>query len=208
MNAGAVPALHPDALADLRHSGLSDETIARCGVHSVRPADLKRCPIPGVVHALSFPYFALDGSPLEFHRWKLFYEGEPGDKPKYWQPTGTDPLQYFPPLCDWQSLASDPIQNLFITEGEKKALAACQAGLSCLGLAGVWNWRAKLDSGERLTLPGLDRITWTGRAVELVPDSDVWRADKQQALSGFYALGRELQARGARVAFVKLPEAA
>lgn len=208
MNADALPPLHPDALADLKKSGLSDETIARCGLHSVPPADLKACPIPGVVHALAFPYFALDGSPLEFVRWKLFYEGEPGDKPKYWQPTGTDPLPYFPPFCDWQSLASDPTHTLLITEGEKKALAAGQAGLPCIGIAGVWNWRAKLDTGERLILPGLDQFVWKGRTAELVPDSDVWRTGKEQALAGFYALGRELQTHGARVVFVKLPEAA
>lgn len=202
------PALHPDALADLRLSGLSDATIAKCGLHSVRPKDLKACAIPGVIHALAFPYHALDGSLLEFQRWKLFYEGEAGDRPRYWQAKASDPQPYFPPLVDWQALASDSTQPLLITEGEKKALAACQAGLSCLALAGVWNWRAKLDSGERLVMPGLDHITWKGRTVELVPDSDVWRPDKEQALAGFYALGRELQARGARVVFVKLPEAA
>jgi hypothetical protein len=200
--------LLPEHLKDLQKSGLSDATITRCDVHSVRPADLKACPIPGVVHALAFPYTALDGTPLELQRWKLFYEGEPGDKAKYWQPKGSDPLPYFPPLVDWQDLASDTTTTLLITEGEKKALAACQTGLVCLGLAGVWNWRAKLDNGERLTLPGLDRITWQGRLVELVPDSDVWRPEKEQALSGFYALGRELQSKGARVQFVRLPEVA
>jgi len=203
-----TPALHPDALADVQQSGLGDATIARCGLHSVCPKKLKACSIPGVIHALAFPYFALDGTPSDFQRWKLFYAGEAGERPKYWQPKGSDPLPYFPPLVDWQGLASDSTQPLLITEGEKKALAACQAGLSCLALAGVWNWRAKLDSGERLVLPGLDQIIWKGRTVELVPDSDVWRPDKEQALAGFYALGRELQGRGARVVFVKLPEAA
>jgi len=203
-----TPALHPDALADLKRSGLSGETIARCGLDSVRPADLKACSIAGVIHALAFPYHALDGSLLEFQRWKLFYADELGDRPRYWQPKGSDPLPYFLPLLDWPGLARDPTQPLLVTEGEKKTLAACQAGLSCLALAGLWNWRAKLDSGERLVLPGLDQIIWKGRTVELVPDSDVWRPEKEQALAGFYALGRELQGRGARVVFVKLPEAA
>ena len=203
----SLPTLHPDALMDLRKSGLSDATLARCGLHSVRPADLRACPIPGVVHALSFPYFALDGSPLELQRWKLFYEGEPGDKPKYWQEKGSDPLPYVPPLADWQGLASDPTQPLLMTEGEKKALVACQSGLPCIGLAGVWNWRAKLDSGERLVLPGLDQFIWQSRTVELVPDSDAWRPEKEMdILSGFYALAMELKERGASVAFVELPD--
>lgn len=201
-----LPPLHPEALADLRKSGLSDETIAVCGLHSVRPSDLKRCPVPGVLHALAFPYFGLDGSPLEYQRWKLFYADDPGDRPKYWQEKGTDPMPYLPPFFDWQGLASDPTQTVFIGEGEKKALAACQSGLPCIGLAGVWNWRAKLD-GEPFLLPSLELIVWKNRTVELVPDSDVWRLEKEQAFKGFYALGRELQVRGARVALVKLPEA-
>ena len=203
-----IAPLMPEHLADLQHSGLSEATIVRCGLHSVRPADLKDCPIPGILSALALPYYSLNGTPADFQRWKLCYGDEVGDKPKYWQPKGSDPLPYFPPPADWQGLASDPTQTLLITEGEKKALAACQAGLSCLALAGVWSWRAKLDSGERLMLPGLDQIIWKGRTVELVPDSDVWRPEKEQALAGFYALGRELQAQGARVVFVKLPEAA
>ena len=114
------PALHPDALADLRHSGLSDATIDRCGMYSVRPADLKVCPIPGVVHALAFSYFEIDGTPSTFQRWKLFYEGDPGDKPKYWQPKGSDPLPYFPPLLDWARIASDPTVPLLISEGHNR----------------------------------------------------------------------------------------
>ena len=200
-------ALHPDALADLQKSGLSDETSAACGLHSVPPADLTDCPIPGVVHAIAFPYYALDGSPLDFQRWKLFYDGEPGDLPKYWQPKGSDPSPYYPPLINWQTLASDPTQSLLITEGEKKTLAACQFGLSCLGIAGVWNWRVKLHSGERLVLPGLDQIIWKGRTVEFVPDSDAWRPEKERdILAGFFALAMDLKERGAVVSFVELPD--
>ncbi len=200
--------LMPEHLADLQKSGLSEATIAASGVHSVPPAELKACHIPGVAHALAFPYWRLDGTDSDCLRWKLFYTDARGDKPKYWQPKGSDPQPYFPPLLDWHRLASDPTQPLLLTEGEKKALAACQAGLACVGLAGVWNWRATLDSGERLLLPGLAHITWTGRSVELVPDSDVWRPEKARALMGFYALGCALQARGARVVFVQLPEGA
>lgn len=201
------PVLHPDALADLRGSGLSDATIGRCGMYSVRPADLKECPISGVEHALAFSYFGIDGTPSNLQRWKLFYEGNPGDKPKYWQPKGSDPLPYFPPLVDWARIASDPTVPLLISEGEKKSLASCQHGLPCIGIAGVWNWRAKLDTGERLTLPGLDRFVWKGRTIEMVPDSDGWRPDKEQdVLAGFYALAMDRRECGASVAFVELPD--
>ncbi len=198
--------LMPEHREDLQKSGLSEATIIASHVHSVPPAELRACGMLSVVHALAFPYWRLDGTDSDGLRWKLFYDEARGDQPKYWQPKGSDPQPYFPPLVDWHDLASDPTHLLVITEGEKKALAACQAGLSCIGLAGVWNWRAKLDSGERLMLPGLDQIVWKSRSVELVPDSDVWRPEKKQALAGFYALGRALHARGAHVVFVKLPE--
>lgn len=37
-----TPSLHPDQLADLRESGLSDDTIRAAGIHSVRPCDFSR----------------------------------------------------------------------------------------------------------------------------------------------------------------------
>ena len=78
--------------------------------------------------------------------------------------------------------------------------------MPALGVGGVWNWRQKLDDGERLPLLDFDAFQWKGREVELVPDSDAWLPEKMQnILSGFYALGRELQDRGARVTFVQLP---
>ena len=63
---------------------------------------------------------------------------------------------------------------LVITEGEKKAIAGCVRGLPVIGVAGVWNWRQTLDTGEKLVLSALDQIAWKGRSVELVPDSDAW----------------------------------
>ncbi len=97
--------------------------------------------------------------------------------------------------------------ELIIVEGEKKSAAACERGLFATGVAGVWNWRQQLDNGERLTIPLLDQFIWIGRAVELIPDSDAWREEKQlSVLSGFFALGHELLSRGATVRLVKLPE--
>lgn len=55
-------------------------------------------------------------------------------------------------------------------------------------------------------IPFVDQFAWKDREVVLVPDSDVWRKDKLQALCGFYALGQELVSRGANVCFVVLPE--
>ena len=58
-----------------------------------------------------------------------------------------------------------------------------------------------------MALPGLDQFSWKSRTVELIPDSDAWRPEKERdILAGFYALGHELKGRGAFVSFVELPE--
>lgn len=205
MSAEAMMTLAPDHLADLHASGLEDSTIALCGYESVRPQDIT---IRGVESAYRLPYFTLDGTRNCIERWKLFPPLKRSDgTQKYHQEAGTAPGLYLAPLIDWSSIASDPEQAILIVEGEKKAAAGCQVGLSALGVAGVWNWRQKLNTGERLTLPALDQFVWDGRPVELIPDSDVWRKDKFAALCGFYALAQELVLRGAQVKFIVLPEA-
>jgi hypothetical protein len=108
---------------------------------------------------------------------------------------------------NWRELAADASQTLVISEGEKKAAKACQEGLPTIGLGGVWNWRQRCKSGERLTLPSLDEFVWPGRAVWLLPDSDGWRPNKLfDVLAGMYALGQDLAQRGAVVRFKRLPE--
>ena len=96
-------------------------------------------------------------------------------------------------------LATSP--ELLITEGEKKALAANQAGFPSIGLVGVWGWKP----GKKETLlPALERIPWKGRAVYVVFDSDIaTKPDVQDAES---RLAAHLAARGATVKVVRLPQ--
>jgi hypothetical protein len=79
--------LHPEHLADLRASGLNDNSIRAAGVYSIRPCDInlffnarKGVP-PEIASALCFPY---QGG--EFARLKLF---PPLGKMKYAQPPKT-----------------------------------------------------------------------------------------------------------------------
>ena len=193
---------------DLYKSGLIDTTIELCQFHSARPHDIKR--YPTVDSALVIPYFDLDGKPTGFERHKLFPPliHQDGRVQKYSQEQGSDSELYLPPLHPWKQIAADPTQLIIITEGEKKAACACQIGLFCLGVAGVWNWRVRLDRYERMVMPSLDLFVWKNRSAEIVPDSDLWRKEKFQALCGFYALGMELVSRGAMVKFVQLPDSA
>src|SRR5262249_23655191 len=109
-------------------------------------------------------------------------------------------------------LVADPSVPLLITEGEKKAAKACQEGLACVRLTGVWCWvkaRRKGPDGRPIGRPqlldDLAGLPLSGRDVFVVFDSDaatngsVGRAE--QGLAG------ALQARGARVKLVRLPAA-
>jgi hypothetical protein len=199
-------ALAPEHLVDLRRSGLSDATIHALQFRAVRPHEIK---LRGVTSAYEIPYFNLDGSVNCFKRRRLFppVTRPDGGTQKYFQATGTPPSLYLPPLFQWQTVATDARSAVFIVEGEKKAAAACEHGLFAMGVGGVWNWRQRLESGERLLLPLLDQFVWQGRSVVLIPDNDAWRTDKLlTVLSGFFALGQELISRGATVRLLQLPE--
>jgi hypothetical protein len=190
--------LHPEALADLRRSGLTDGTIMEAGLSTPAPGDLPRLLSPRLVnrvtHALVMPYRGAE----PFYRAKLFppVPDGAGHTIRYYQPAGTAPRLYLPaPVA---AVLTDPSIALYLTEGEKKALKANQEGLPSIGLGGLWNWRH-----EGRPIGDLDRIDWYGRATIVVPDSDVWT--RSDLLQPVYALGKELETRGAAVTVLKLP---
>jgi len=188
LNAGDLRLhLHPDHLADLRASGLTDDTIRTAGLHSLAPRLIEHFfkSVPTEVEtALCFPY-----QHGEFARIKLF----PAlGKMKYAQPAGTSARLYMPfPASE---------RPLYVIEGEKKTLAAIQAGLNAVGIGGVWAW---MSNGE--PIDDLNLIPWDGREVTIVPDSDVFQ--RVDLLRGIYALGRELREQGAHVYVAQLPQA-
>jgi Domain of unknown function (DUF3854) len=181
--------LHPDHLADLRSSGLNDATIREAGVYSIRPCDiahffLARKGVPSEIQsALCFPYQGGD-----FARIKFFPSL---GKMKYAQPPATGARLYMP-----FPITTDAV---YVCEGEKKTLAARQAGLNAVGIGGVWNW---LSDGEPIA--DLNRIEWDGRETTIIPDSDVW--GRPDLLRAIYALGRELQSMGASVYVAQIPQ--
>jgi hypothetical protein len=95
--------------------------------------------VGGSQAAYTIPYFTTAGTVSDFERTRLL----PGGAQKYRQAPNTPNHVYIPPLPVFsfsQDWSKDPQFNLVITEGEKKALAAAQAGIPCLGLGGVDNW--------------------------------------------------------------------
>lgn len=198
--------LHDDHLQDLKKSGLSAASISRLGFKALRPHDIK---LPGVETAYSIPYFDMEGRVNGFSRQRLFppRKTSDGHTQKYSQPAGSATHLYLPPLIEWRASSKDPTKPLVFTEGEKKAAKGCQEGLAVVGIAGVWCWRSRVDGGESISIPDLDEFVWTGRHVEVVPDSDAWKPEKiLNILGGFFALAKDLQKRGARVCLVRLPD--
>jgi hypothetical protein len=129
---------------DLQNSGLSDSTIALMRVASISAEDLHN---RGIVAegGYTIPYFDFQGNPIpDAYRIKLLPAiiGSKGNQVKYLSPKGGSNHAYLPPGIDEDSWL-DPGVPLVITEGEKKAAAAAQAGLCCMGLAGVDSWRTR-----------------------------------------------------------------
>jgi hypothetical protein len=202
-------ALEPHHLEDLRQSGLSDETLDVCGIRSAPEKDVRRKLrrrkklSPGI----EFPYTALNGEG-DFSRFKLDDPpvGKNGRPCKYLSPVGAPNHLYIAPTL-YREILNDVTRDLLLTEGEKKTLAAIQAGFACIGLAGVWCWRGKnSQTGHSEPIPDLDHIAWKRRNVYIVFDSDL--AENAGVRRAEWMLAQELQRRGAIVRVVRLPDGA
>ncbi len=203
--------LLPQHRDDLRKSGLSDEQVAACAFHSVYPkeaAELLGWKSPPLKHGpfLAIPFFAADGTPLDYVRLKPARPRQKNGKSvKYESPMGKPNRAYFPPRT--RPALADPAARLLMTEGEKKAAKADQEGFPCIGLVGVWGWQQARDrdapAGPRQFIADLAAVAWEGRPVFLVYDSDL--ADKREIAYAEWYLAEALKAKGAAVKVVRLP---
>ncbi|MEO1004175.1 MAG: DUF3854 domain-containing protein [Cyanobacteria bacterium J06638_7] len=122
--------------------------------------------------------------------------------PKYLSAKGAGCRPYFSPLLS--TAARDPKNpvDLDITEGEKKADAACAHGFDTIGLSGVDCFRDNRCNRDEL-LPELEAIAWKGGTVRIVYDSDV--AHKPNVQAAMRRLAFALTRRGAEVLVVTIP---
>ena len=120
---------------------------------------------------------------------------------RYVQEPNTAPVAYYPKNFDWVQLVEDRDQPLIITEGELKAIKACQQGFPTIGLGGVYNWRSTKLGLE--WLPSLDPVKWVRRNVYICFDSD-YRTN-MMVCSALRELANQLHRRGAFVSLVTLP---
>jgi hypothetical protein len=198
-----TPRLQEHHLADLRGSGLSEETIQASGSYSATEATTRELLGFGVGSGLVFPYPGTELRPgVPFCQVKPDTRPDWMDGgPKYLTPKGGGCRLYVPPMLPATAL-TDPHVTLYITEGVKKALKATQEGLACVAVAGVDAWRDS-RGGKSEPIPDLDKISLKRRTVNVVYDSDL--ATKPPVRSAEFRLGRELRTRGAEVFAVRLP---
>jgi hypothetical protein len=208
------PPLCARDLADLRSSGITDLTIWANRLHTevdeVKLATmLNQLPRPGKEipwfcgsGGLVFPYRDLDGKANDFVRVKphdpRIRDGKPN---KYEQPRGVSPRAYFPAVS--LPLLRDGDSDIYLTEGEKKALALAQLGLAAVGVGGVWSWKSQ---GPDALMDDLAAIPWRARVVFIVFDYDPTVETRASTLLAAKRLARCLRRAGAaEVNWVVLP---
>jgi hypothetical protein len=125
-----------------------------------------------------------------------------GKPVKYETPGGSRMVLDVPPRTRPQ--LGDPKVPLWVTEGVKKADAAVSAGLCCVALLGVWNWKGTNTLGSRTALPEFHDIAWNGgRRVYVAYDSDVMT--NPAVHSALADIGGYLAGKGADVRYAYLP---
>jgi uncharacterized protein DUF3854 len=196
-------ALAPEHLADLRKSGLTDETIQAQYIRSVPPCLIPRLlgfDVRDVQSALLFPFRSPAGGFMDHVRIKVFpaLTDRKGHTLKYLQRRGSAPRLYFVGSCIDEVLhGSGP---LWLVEGEKKSLAVAQVGLPAVGFCGVQGWHTR---GTRELLPEFAALRLEGRLVQVVPDGDYeTNPDVQRAVR---RCADALRARGAQPRRVVVP---
>lgn len=215
--------LSDEHLANLRASGLTDDTISLAQLYTEdRPKVLaeivqRRTWNRAQGAACVFPFYVPDKLDVIACRVRpttpiveISKSGKERPR-KYDQASSHGSLTYYTPrgrIARWYADATRP---LYWTEGEKKALVLDQLELTCVGLTGVWNWvdsaHKKAGGGERLHPMISDHAVVSGRAHVIVYDGDCRKNDK--VMQAAQRLAGVLIAAGAvSVRFVAPPEGA
>jgi hypothetical protein len=160
----------PEHKEDLQKSGLSDESIHEAGIKSIPANQINKklgFSINGLASMYEIPFN--EG----YSRFRAFYgsgkelDNEGNTKPKYLAKRDSGNRLYIPSKIE--PFLNDISIPLDITEGEKKTLKACQEGLHCIGITGLWNWKV---AGQNQLISDFEQIELKGRTIYLNPDND------------------------------------
>lgn len=201
-------------LANLRESGLTDETIRANGLWTAgagdagKLAEILNCSreSSACLGGLVFEYRDLDGNSDGFARVRPHFPrmDKAGKKIKYEQPKGSGLRSYFPAGC------LEPLRNsdgpVYITEGEKKALLLAQEGFTAVGLGGVW---CGCKRNTTQLIDDLVALPLKGRQVFIVFDYDTKPETRRKIAQAQQRLAMALRAAGAKkVCSLELPPGA
>lgn len=196
-------------IEDLKRSGLTRAVVKTL---KLKPLTAKQTAALGHFEVPSYqiPYYDIRGKLIKSYYRVRYLETPKGkfgatlDKPpRYSGPTGEAPRAYFSPVLDWSNPVVDDVSiPIWITEGEKKATAACLAGAYCIGLGGVAMFQSRKRGID--FLPELDAFNWSERPVVIAFDSD--KDTNVNIMRELSTLSQRLLDRNARVWICDIPE--
>lgn len=198
------------ALEDLKRSGLDAEDFKLMNLKVLDREETDD--FVGEPRAsYQIPYFSSDGKVSAYSRVRFLENRKRNSKGfgktkqksfRYSQPFNSPPHIYFPPHLPWKKIVRDPSIRILITEGEKKAAAACKLQIPCIALGGVYGY----TSSKRMQdlIPEFNDIIWKGREIEICYDADVMmKSEVRQALSGLaFALSQEFDPKTIEFVFL------
>ena len=202
---------------DFKQSGLSYSEFSKHNiVSSVTEKELQKI-FPNrdmqATSGIAFTYYRLSDTgqviPSEYKRYKIYWPPLTGfaasakdGRPKYLQPANTPNYLYTPPVTDWEAFLQSK-ESLFVTEGEKKTLAAGERGLPTVGVGGV-DSIGNVKRGAA-SFPEL-KVLCPGRNVYIVFDIDKGHsALKPEVARAALRLSSEILALGGVPYVVTLP---
>lgn len=189
----ALQSLNDHDRADLERSGMSTAMIAQMQIRSAGAGEVQRLTgnrPPGGDGGYVIPYLDECAQPTGFFRVRLRAPGEHGAR--YFSAIGAEWDLYLPPGLSGLLAERD---LLVITEGEKKAARAAQAGIPCVAIPGVTMWHAPSARGwgqsPETPLLGAIRSLTRERRVVVLADSDA--AAKVQVRRAMTNLARAIR---------------
>ncbi len=204
-NAVGGASLLPHHTALLAGSALRADVVSSRGYCSVtRKSDLRRLGFAErqlIVPTLLVPIHNVAGELATYQHRPDMPRIVNGKALKYETPRGARMVLDVPPIA--RAALGDPRQPLFVTEGSRKADAAVSAGLCCVALLGVWNWRGTNADGGKVALADWDSIAIKERTVYVVFDSDVMQ--KPPVHCALVRLRAFIASRGGEVRLIYLP---
>ena len=105
---------------------------------------------------------------IPYVRTRLHPDHEKNGLPKYLTPRGAGTQVFIPPLVLKAYEKQEPIDTLFITEGEFKAMKASMHGLFCIGTQGIHNTHERDERENRVLNTEIEQLIKTCKVKNVV----------------------------------------